>query len=123
MNNYYQNILIVKPYWADLILSGSKIWEIRGHNTTKRGKIDIAKSGTGKIFGEVKLVDSIPLTQELWESSRDKHQVNLSWKELLSIYKKPHAWIFEYGSAEKYIMPVSYKHPKGAVVWVKQRIE
>jgi len=37
------NGLIIKPKWADLILSGKKTWEIRG----------------SQIFGTVDLVDCI----------------------------------------------------------------
>ena len=113
------DILIVKPFWGNKILENNKLWEIRGTNTSKRGKIGIAKSGTGYIFGTVNIIDSISLTEELWEFNRKKHQVDITWNELLKIYKNPHAWVFEDGTAMKYHKPIPYKHPKGAVVWVK----
>lgn len=113
------DILIVRPYWADRIFDFYKLWEIRGSNTSKRGKIGIAKSGTGCIYGTVNLTDSIPLTKELWETNRKMHQVDISWEELLSIYKKPYAWIFEGDSAIRHQVPVPYVHPQGAVIWVK----
>lgn len=117
------DILIVKPKWADRILEYNKLWEIRGSNISKRGKIAIAKSGTGCVFGTVNLIGSIPLTKELWDTNEKNHQVDISWGELLKIYKKPYAWIFEYGSVEKYQTPVPYEHPKGAVIWVKDGME
>lgn len=117
MNN--MNILIVKPKWAGKILHKNKIWEIRGSNTHKRGRIGIAMSGTGQVYGTVELIDSIPLTKELWESNSDKHQVELSWDELLGIYKKPYAWVFASDKTEVYESPVPYLHKKGAVIWVK----
>lgn len=113
------DILIIKPYWADKIFCENKLWEIRGNNTKKRGKIAIAKSGTGCVFGTVNLIDSIPLTKEIWETNEKNHQVDIPWEELLKRYKKPYAWIFEYGSVTKYQVPVPYTHPKGAVIWVK----
>ena len=111
------DILIIKPYWADRIFDYNKLWEIRGCNTSKRGKISIAKSGTGCVFGTVNLINSIPLTKKLWETNEKNHQVDISWEELLLRYKKPYAWIFE--CVEKYQTPIPYTHPKGAVIWVK----
>lgn len=113
------DILIVKPYWADRIFDYNKLWEIRGSNTTKRGKIAIAKSGTGCVFGTANIADSIPLTKQLCETNEKNHQVDISWEELIERYKTPYAWIFEYGSVEKYQVPIPYTHPKGAVIWVK----
>lgn len=113
------DILIIKPYWADRIFDYNKLWEIRGSNTSKRGRIAIAKSGTGHIFGTANIIDSIPLTREIWETNEKNHQIELTWEELLCIYKKPYAWIFEYGSIEKCQIPVPYTHPKGAVIWVQ----
>lgn len=115
------DILIVKPSWADKILSGEKEWEIRGCSTKKHGKIGIAKSGTSCIFGEVNIVDSILLTKNLWEENVDKHLVRCTWDCLLEKYKHPYAWIFEPNSAKRYDSPVPYVHPKGAVIWVKNR--
>ena len=111
------DILIIKSYWADKIFDENKLWEIRGCNTSKRGKIAIAKSGTGCVFGTVNLINSIPLTKKLWETNEKNHQVDISWEELLLRYKKPYAWIFE--CVEKYQTPIPYTHPKGAVIWVK----
>lgn len=113
------DILIIKPKWVDRIFGYHKTWEIRGGNTTKRGTIAIAKSGTDCIFGEVDLVDSFPLTKELWETNEKNHQVELSWEELLKIYPKPYAWVFDWHSVFQYQKPIPYVHPKGAVIWVK----
>jgi len=49
------NGLIIKPEWADLILSGKKTWEIRGSQTHIHGTIGIIKSGSGLIYGRVDL--------------------------------------------------------------------
>jgi len=115
------DILLIKPYWTDKIFLNDKCWEIRGSNTKKRGIIGIAKSGTGQVFGTVRLFDSISLTKELWECNRDKHQVELSWEELLKIYKYPYAWVLT--EKNQYAEPIPYNHPQGAVIWVKTDIE
>ena len=111
------DILVVKPYFATLILRGEKTWEIRGSNTHKRGLIGIAKSGTGKVFGEVELVDCRRMCFRDFAFGGDKHHLNLSWPALHEIYKTPYIW--ELKNAKLYDEPKPYKHPRGAVIWVK----
>ena len=55
--------LIIKPKWGELILNGLKSWEIRGSNTSHRGRHYLIESGTNKVYGEFDLVDSQPLTE------------------------------------------------------------
>jgi hypothetical protein len=108
--------LIIKPYWADLILAGEKTWEIRGSRTTIRGRIALIKSGSGKIFGSVDLVNCIslhgPNDYELILNSFNKHHVPLG----VINYRKPYAWALE--NPIKYAEPIPYAHPQGAVIWV-----
>ena len=104
--------LIIKPYWADLILSGEKTWEIRGSWTGHRGPTAIIKSGTGKVFGFVDLWDCIPLTYHAWFGNKDKHRVEYGMID----YKRPHAWVMR--KARKLQEPIPYNHPQGAVIWV-----
>ncbi|OAB30221.1 hypothetical protein PMSD_20775 [Paenibacillus macquariensis subsp. defensor] len=59
------NGLIIKPKWADLILSGKKTWEIRGSQTHIHRTIGIIKSGSGLIYRRVDL-DCMPLTPALY---------------------------------------------------------
>lgn len=105
--------LIIKPKWADLILSGEKTWEIRGSRTHFRGRFDIIKSGSGKVFGSVDLVDCISLHG--WDDvalicdNMDKHHVPLGVIQ----YKKPWAWVLR--NPIIYPEPIPYKHPQGAV--------
>jgi len=107
--------LIVKEKWLELILAGKKSWEIRGSNTRIRGKIGLIQSGSGKIFGEAELVDSIPLTKELLKKNFSKHRIPLEKLDYLK-YKKPFAWILR--NPKEYKTPKAYKHPQGAVIWV-----
>lgn len=112
------DILILKQIWGEKILSGEKTWEIRSSNTSKRGKINIAYSKTSSIYGKTFLIESMPLTEELFVNNRDKHCIDLTWTELIKIYKHPYVWVLN--NSEKYNKPIKYNHPKGAVVWVKK---
>lgn len=106
--------LIIKKHWLDLIFSGKKTWEIRSTQTHKRGLIGLIESGSGEIKGTCELIDSKgPLTEEEINNDSDKHQINSNFKR----YKNNHAWIII--KAEKYSKPKKYKHPKGAIIWVK----
>ena len=106
--------LILLPQWAYLILNGRKTWEVRSSNTKIRGKIGIIASKTGKIFGEVEVVDSFPLTKELFEQNFDKHRIMCSYEELPPNYK----WVWVMSNPIIYDTPIQYKHPKGAIIWV-----
>ncbi len=106
--------LIIKSPWIDLIFEWHKTWEIRGSNTNIRGEVALIKSGTGMIFGTVDVVDSIPLTESLYETSFGEHRIKENYNQLP--YKKPYAWILE--NPVVYPEPIPYKHPQGAVIWV-----
>lgn len=108
--------LIIKPFWADLILDGEKNIEIRSSNTNIRGKIGIIKSGSKKVFGTVELIGSEELTEEKFNLWKDRHRLDISYAELIEIYPKPYAWHF--ANAERYNSPVNYNHKQGCVIWV-----
>jgi len=110
--------LIIKKQHLDKILSGKKTWEIRGSQTHKRGRIGLIQSGSGLIMGECEIIDSKPLNTADFENNISKHQIEE--KRLDSVighYKKPHAWVLQ--NAIRYKEPKQYKHPQGAIIWVK----
>lgn len=130
------NGLIIKKEWLEQIFKAyapygcNKTWEIRRNNTSYRGKFYLLESGSKLIVGEAELVDSIKLTKDIWLENFINHQVMdyYAYKELgivkccpwdiLTIkYPNPHAWIFQ--NICKYDSPIPYKHPQGAVIWVK----
>ncbi|NLK45618.1 MAG: ASCH domain-containing protein [Treponema sp.] len=113
------DILIIKEEFGKQILTGKKTWELRGGNTKKRGRIAIAFSGTKKKYGTVELIDSIPLTKELYESNVKKHRSYGTWNELKNIYKNPYAWVMK--KPEVFEEPIDYNHPYGAIIWVKEK--
>lgn len=112
------DILIIKQKWLNKILHNGKCLEIRGSNTTKRGLIGLAESGTSLVKGTCTLSNSFPIKNEdQWEELKELHQVDISWEELLKRYKHPFAW--ELRNIEAFKLPRPYKHPQGAVIWVK----
>lgn len=106
--------LILLPFWANLIVKGKKTWEIRSRNTKIRGRIGIIASKLGVIVGETELVDSFPLTKELFEDNRDKHCIDCEFEALPKNYR--YVWVVK--NSKEYIRPVPYTHPQGAVIWV-----
>lgn len=111
--------LIIKEKWIDKILYDNKSLEIRGSQTKKTGQpIYILESGTGKVRGKCCISHCIPIdSEETWEKLKPAHCVDISYEELLKIYKKPYAWTLE--NVETMPDGLYYKHPKGAVIWVK----
>lgn len=105
--------LIIKSPYIDLILIGKKKWEIRGHNTSVRGKIYLIKSGSKKIYGEVDLIDCIELDLKKYK----EYCLKVHGENKFDLpYKKTYAWVLE--NPVLYEEPVSYSHPIGAVIWV-----
>ncbi|MNU27379.1 hypothetical protein D3C71_157670 [compost metagenome] len=109
--------LLVKDPHATSILTGRKLWEIRGSATKVRGRVGIAKSGTGMIFGSVEVVGSREVClAELLKSPNlppDEHEM---FARIGQVYDRPHAW--ELRDAVLFDTPVPYRHPQGAVIWV-----
>lgn len=108
-------IVIAEP-WISLILAGTKTWEMRGRPCRHRGPVALIRKGSGQVVGLADLADSRPaLTDGKLSDAFAFHQV-------------PHSQFFCRGRArwrcpwilEKFVSlePVSYSHPKGAVIWV-----
>lgn len=108
--------LIIRSPWIDFILQGKKTWEIRGSNTYIRGKVALIKSGSGLIYGTVDLVESRQLSLEEYQQTELFHCVSKK-NTVKAPYNTIYAWVFE--NPELFEEPVAYKHPQGAVIWVK----
>ena len=110
--------LIIKKEWLDLIISGKKTLEIRGHNTKKINEtIYLLESGSHRIRGVCKIRNSILIHINNWEYLKQKHCVNISFLSLNKIYKTAYGWnLVE-------VQPINeelyYKHKKGTVIWAK----
>lgn len=110
--------LIIKKKWLDLIVNGKKTIEIRGSDTKKQGeKIYLLEGGTNKIAATAVISSTYPISCSDWSEEREEHCVNISYSDLKKRYKTPYAWVLSD------VMPIKdiwyYKHPQGAVIWVK----
>ena len=111
--------LIIKRGWLDLILSGKKILEIRGSDTSHQNEvIYLLESGSHRVRGTCVIESVHPISCSDWNEERNLHHVSISYGQLLQRCKKPYAWrlkdVTDFGKEEIY-----YDHPKGAVIWVK----
>ena len=111
--------LMVRDPYATQILNGEKVWEIRGRATQIRGPVVIVKSGTGRAFGTVNLVRVLgPLELEDLKSAPE---LPLSEREEVEQdglpYPKTYAYVFS--NPKWFEKPISYRHPSGAVTWVR----
>jgi ASCH domain len=109
--------LLIRHPWIDLILDGKKSWEIRGSRTSVRETIALVPSRSGTVIGVCDLVDCIgPLTAEQYRKNAKKAGMRPSVTKLGS-YRKTYAWLLEKPRSLKW--PVPYRHPPGAVIWVR----
>lgn len=106
--------LIVRKPWIDLILDGTKTWEMRSKHTRHRGPTYLIEAGSGLIVGKCLLVGTHELSAEpsMFEHEFHHHQVN----DRSLLEKWNIAWRLT--SAQRLEKPIPYKHPKGAVTWV-----
>jgi len=111
----HNTALIVKRPWTKLILDGKKSWEIRSQPTNMRGVVKLAESGTGKLVGQVRIVDCLKIKKAEFCKHVRKHRV-ASLKDTLG-YKTIYAWVLK--DAVRYMNPPRYEHPPGAIIWVK----
>jgi len=110
-----ERALIVREPWVNQILDGFKIWELRSKPTKVRGTIGIIEQGTGLIVGQVDLIDSLkPFKDE--EQMRYTHSLHCV-DDIELVKKWRYTWKLE--NAKRYEKPIPYKHPKGAVTWVR----
>jgi hypothetical protein len=111
-------LLILSP-WVEKIMAGEKTWEIRGSRTNVRGEIRLIRSKADKkVVGTAEVVDCIgPLTRRDLLENMDKHRMNRQDFARKMPYPNTYAWVIR--NAKPLEKPVPYKHPSGAVIWVK----
>lgn len=116
MNEPLRALLIRRP-WIDMILDGKKTWEVRGSRTSVEGQIALVESGSGTVVGVCDLVDCIgPLTANQFRKNATKAGMRPS-ETSLGYYRQTFAWVVK--NARRLDRPVPYKHPSGAVIWVR----
>ena len=111
-----QMALVIKNHWLDKILTGRKVWEIRGTSTKRRGWIHFAQSKSGQLRGGAELVDCFQVERGEFPKHRCKHGLT-SLKGIK--YTKLWAWVLS--DAQEYAAPFDYSHTAGAVIFVRVR--
>ena len=76
------------------LLTAEYAGDARSTATKIRGRIGLIEAGTGNIVGEANLITSAK-----------------------SLTKPIHIWFMD--NVIRYDKPIPYKHPRGAVIWVK----
>jgi hypothetical protein len=109
--------LVIREPWAGMIASGAKRWELRSRTTSVRGPIAIAAAGTLTIVAVCTLVEvSGPLSpRDYSEGWRQRGAGGPSDDPMP--YASTFAWVLAAG--RPLAGPVRYRHPRGAVIWVK----
>jgi hypothetical protein len=117
MSKFLLKGLILKEPWIDLILTGEKVWEIRGSNTKIRGTIALIKSGSGSVVGLCDLKDVVgPLSLSKFRRSKSFHAIPSNQLKNGLPYQNTYAWVLDNTICLR--KPVSFRHPRGAVIWV-----
>lgn len=113
--------LVIKKYWLNKILSGTKDIEIRGQRTKKIGQ-RIYLLSDSFVYGTAVICDCIKLNKFRYEyyqyrgSKGIGHQINMDYNHISFIYPNVYAWFL---TDIQRIQEKRYKHPRGAVIWVK----
>jgi hypothetical protein len=103
----------IRPQWIDLILDGTKTWEIRTKNTNKIGPVALIRSGSGTVVATANLSEAIKLTKKL--ARQNAHRMGMTTADAVSCVGC-NAWVLS--DVVPLIKTVSYVHPSGAVTWV-----
>jgi hypothetical protein len=109
--------LLIRTPHIEKILDGKKTWEIRSARTNIREQVGLIRSGSGTIIGVCDVIGCIgPLTEEQFRKNARKAGMKPS-EASLGYDDKTFAWVL--ANSQYLKAPVPYKHPTGAIIWVK----
>jgi ASCH domain len=109
--------LLIKAPYVDWVLDGKKTWEIRSRSINIRGRIGLikSKSKSKTVVGTCQIVEVIgPLTTPMLQKNA-RTKMNRDPRECGNCVGQ-YAWVL--GDVRRFVQPVRYKHPQGAVTWV-----
>lgn len=111
------NALIIRAPWVDLILEGRKTWELRSRATNVRGRIALARQGTGLLVATAEIAEvRARLTLEELLQAPDLHGVPPEQAHAIAAKGWLTPWVL--ADIRRFAAPVPYAHPRGAVTWV-----
>lgn len=113
---------------------GTKVWEIRGTATNRRGLIGVAQAGSKQIVGQVEILACLRVGRREggvivpWDDTREARDNFIGASEnypkhcigdinTIVSYTRIYAWVL--GNKRAYETPAIYHHPNGCVRWVK----
>ena len=103
--------------WLQLLLDGSKTWEIRSSNTKLRGRVALASTETKLLHGDVEIVDCTPLSRKDFAANVPQHRVeDPETAAKVHKYKKIFAW--HMARPRTYANPAPFPNPTGSVIFV-----
>lgn len=108
--------LIVKQPYADMIINGTKMWELRNRHPPK-DKIgaDIFLLSKCYSLGIICIVKSTgPLSVNELNDNNNKHRSGTGWP-----IDTPPTYAWQVRVIERFTTPKRYAHPNGAQIWVK----
>jgi hypothetical protein len=109
--------LVIADPWIGMILDGSKTWEMRSTNTSRRGWIGLIRKGTGCVWGIAQIADSgLPMSPEKMIETFEKHRIPEHMIRSGEVSKWNTPWILK--DVRVLNQPVPYTHKLGAVTWV-----
>ena len=126
--------LVIKQKWCKEIFTGTKVWEIRGTATSRRGLIAVAQAGSKQIVGQVEILSCLRVGRREggvivpWDDTRESRDNFIGASENypkhcigdihnIVSYTRIYAWVL--GNKRAYETPTTYFHPNGCVRWVK----
>lgn len=109
--------LVIRSPWIDLILDGSKTWEMRSRATGMRGTIALIKAGSGMVYGTADLIDCLPaLSVQQMRETTGRHGIPPDKIDAAAAQGWTTPWVLD--RVKRFDTPVRYEHPNGAVTWV-----
>ena len=109
--------LLIQPEPLDQILRKKKTWEMRGSRTTIRETVGLIPSRSGTVVAVCDLVDCIgPLSAAQFRKNAARAGLR-PCEAQLGYYRETYAWVLANVRILK--SPVPYRHPPGAIIWVR----
>lgn len=126
-------VALIKREWCKEIFEGTKVWEVRGSRTKKRGTIAVAQSGDQQLVGELEIVDCFPIGRRRdgvivpWDDTQTSGINFIGAGENFSKHCIPNLEVIQYEHIYAWVLsnkrvypnPIAYTHPWGCVQWVK----